>query len=216
MSEHEQHQHDHATDGSLWTAAFWDERYAGSPAVWSGNPNPRLVQQVAHLTPGTALDVGCGEGADAVWLAQQGWRVTGVDVSRVALERSAGHAADTGVEVRWEQVDVVAGEDLPSPYDLVSAQFLHPPPQVFDEVVGALGDAVAVGGTLLVVGHHPRDAELRPGADASLMMTPERIVAALDSTAWVVEVADVQAREQLVDGETTTVHDAVVRAVHRC
>ena len=74
-------------------AAEWDAMYAERDAVWSGEPNPHLVAEVAALTPGTALDVGCGEGADAVWLARQGWAVTAVDVSQVALERARGSGA---------------------------------------------------------------------------------------------------------------------------
>ncbi len=80
----------------MFTQEFWDERYAGSNRVWSGKPNQRLVEQVAGLTPGRAVDVGCGEGADVVWLAQQGWLATGVDVSQVALDRAAQHAEEAG------------------------------------------------------------------------------------------------------------------------
>src|SRR5690606_20979365 len=85
-----------AVDGS---GAGWDRRYAQRPQRWSGHPNATLVAEVADLAPGTALDVGCGEGADAVWLAQRGWRVTGLDVSAVALERAARAAQDAGVEI---------------------------------------------------------------------------------------------------------------------
>src|SRR3954471_21898208 len=83
------------------TAAEWDERYTGSPQIWSGNPNGALVAEVAALAPGRALDVGCGEGADAVWLATRGWRVTALDVSEVALDRAAQHARAAGVAVAW-------------------------------------------------------------------------------------------------------------------
>ena len=206
---------DHAVaDGSLWTAGFWDERYAASPTIWSGRPNQRLVEQAGGLARGTALDVGCGEGADAVWLAGQGWRTTGVDVSRVALERAAAHAADAGVEVEWAQVDVVAGEPLPAAYDLVSAHFLHPPADRLPHVLRALGEAVVVSGTLLLVGHHPRDlvARHQDSAMLPLMPTPEQVVDLLDPARWQVQVAETQSREQLVEGEPVTVHDTVVRA----
>ena len=75
----------------------WDARYSESDRVWSGRPNAALVREVRGLTPGRALDLGCGEGADVIWLAQQGWRVVGTDISRVALARAAEHAAAAGV-----------------------------------------------------------------------------------------------------------------------
>src|ERR1700712_6029321 len=86
--------------------AEWDKRYADRVQLWSGQPNGALVAEVAGLTPGRVLDVGCGEGADAVWLAQGGWDVTGLEVSGLALERGAGHARDAGVAVRWGHAGV--------------------------------------------------------------------------------------------------------------
>src|SRR5690349_24226678 len=85
---HQAHGHhgQHAPDEQIvYTQEFWDERYRSADRIWSGNPNPHLVTTVTGLPPGTALDVGCGEGADAVWLAEQGWQVTALDVSAVAL-----------------------------------------------------------------------------------------------------------------------------------
>src|ERR1039458_7951812 len=80
-------------DRVMFTEQFWDERYRSRDHLWSGQPNQRLVEEVAGAAPGHALDVGCGEGGDAIWLARQGWTVTGVDVSSVALQRAAAHAA---------------------------------------------------------------------------------------------------------------------------
>src|SRR5215213_10656781 len=85
----------------------WNERYAGSNQIWSGQPNQALVTEVFELPPGRALDVGCGEGADAVWLARRGWDVTGLDVSGVALDRARLHARDAGVVVRWVRAGLV-------------------------------------------------------------------------------------------------------------
>ncbi|MGH1565138.1 class I SAM-dependent methyltransferase [Mumia sp. DW29H23] len=134
---------------------FWEDRYRGSDRVWSGNPNPLLVREVAGLTPGRALDLGCGEGADAVWLATQGWTVTGVDIAQTALDRAAEHAADAGVADRtsWEQHEL--GSTFPEgAYDLVSAQFLQSPVALDqDGVLRRAAEAVAPGGTLLVVMH---------------------------------------------------------------
>ena len=103
------HGHQHAEDeaADMFEPPSWEERYAGEEKVWSGEPNPQLVAEVSALTPGTALDVGCGEGGDVIWLAQQGWRVTGADFSANGLARAARHAEEAGVADRtdWWQVD---------------------------------------------------------------------------------------------------------------
>jgi SAM-dependent methyltransferase len=136
-------------------ADFWETRYRGGDRIWSGRPNALLVREVTGLAPGTALDLGCGEGADAVWLAGLGWRVTGVDVSATALERAAGHAADAGVadRVDWQRHEL--GETFPEgAFDLVSAQFLQSPvPLDTQRVLRSAAAAVAPGGTLLLVMH---------------------------------------------------------------
>ena len=98
MSAHH-HGHQHGTaepeaSSAHWTAEFWDERYSSIPALWSGHVNAVVVTETEALSPGTALDVGCGEGGDALWLAGRGWQVEGVDVSQVALDRAARHAAE--------------------------------------------------------------------------------------------------------------------------
>jgi SAM-dependent methyltransferase len=213
---HERHEVDLAT---MYTQETWDARYAESERVWSGNPNPRLVEQVAGLTPGRALDVGCGEGADVVWLARQGWTATGVDVSEVALLKAAAHAEEAGVEhkVAWERLDVVAGDELPGDQDLVSVQFFHPPPALFDEIHERLGAAVRPGGHLLVVGHHPDDEStgVRRPHGPGLLFTPERVVAALDPAAWEVLVAETPTREHQGPDGPVTVTDTVVLARRR-
>ncbi|GAA3559709.1 class I SAM-dependent methyltransferase [Streptomyces osmaniensis] len=139
----------------LTAAEFWEARYRDGGRLWSGRPNKLLVREASDLTPGSALDLGCGEGADAVWLASRGWRVTGVDISRTALERAAGHAVEAGVGERavWERH--VLGETFPEgSFDLVNAQFLQSPVE-FDQrsVLRQAAQAVAPGGTLLIVMH---------------------------------------------------------------
>ena len=143
-----------------FTQEFWDEKYAASERIWSGLPNQPLVDEAASLTPGTALDVGCGEGADVVWLAERGWRATGADVSVVALEKAGRHAGEAGVADRteWVHVDLVAGDPLPGGADLVSAMYLHVPDEHFDRVYAAIAASVRPGGTLIVAGHHPASA----------------------------------------------------------
>ncbi|HEX2895459.1 MAG TPA: methyltransferase domain-containing protein [Marmoricola sp.] len=215
------HHGDHDADVSqMFTQETWDARYAESDRIWSGRPNPRLVEQVSAVTPGRALDIGAGEGADAVWLASQGWEVTAVDISEVALSRAAAHAAEAGVADRVTTLhqDVLGDDPLPGDADLVSAQFLHPPVERFDAIMQHLGEAVRPGGLLLIVGHHPEDVTsgVRSGhGHPELLFTPDRVVAALPAEAWDVRVAEAQPRT--VDGPDgpVTVTDTVVLAARR-
>ena len=207
------------------TAEFWDERYAGSDRVWSGRPNTRLVEQVSDLDPGTALDVACGEGADAIWLAQQGWQVTAVDVSEVALGRVAAHAEQAGVEerLRLGLYDALAD---PRPaghhvFDLVTVSFLHVPLPDFDRIYRGIARAVAPGGRLLVTAHHPHDVETgaRSHHGPDLLFEPERVLGALGAedpgSPWDVEVAETPVREQQGPDGPMTVRDTVVRLRRR-
>jgi SAM-dependent methyltransferase len=134
---------------------FWEDHYGAAERVWSGRANATLVEVVQDLPPGTALDLGCGEGGDAVWLALRGWQVTAVDVSRTALERTGRHAAEAGVadRVRTERHEL--GRSFPDgTYDLVSAAFLHSPVELpREDVMRQAGAAVAPGGRLVVLGH---------------------------------------------------------------
>jgi SAM-dependent methyltransferase len=152
--------HEYAPDITVhFTREFWDERYRSAEQLWSGQPNAQLVAQTAGLTPGDALDVGCGEGADAIWLASQGWTVTATDISAVALERAAAHAAERGDEVAdrisWRQADLFSWDPGAQQYDLVSAQFMYLPEAELKSLHRRLAAAVRPGGTLLIVLHHP-------------------------------------------------------------
>lgn len=200
----------------MWTAEFWDERYASSDKIWSGQPNRRLVEQTADLVPGTALDVGAGEGADAIWLAQRGWSVTGIDLSQVALDRATTHAAAAGVSATFRQHDVLL-DPVVGGFDLVTAHFMHVLRPAFDPLYVALAAAVRPGGTLLVVGHHPHDVEsgVRTHHGDDLLFDADRVTALLDPADWDVLVADAQSRPQVIDGEERTVTDTVVRAVRK-
>lgn len=202
-------------------AAFWDERYQSAPAVWSGRANPRLIEHVTDLTPGHALDVGSGEGADALWLAQHGWNVTGIDVSAVALDRAAEHLAaagdETSARVSWHQADLLAWSPAPSSYDLISAQFMHLPPEQLATVHQHLAAAVRPGGTLLIVGHHPsdKDAGFERPRIADMLFEPDAVTAVLYG-GWDIVVAEAVPREAThTDGTPATIHDTVVRARRR-
>lgn len=202
-----------------FTEEFWDERYGSTDRVWSGRPNAALVAEAAGLPPGTALDVGCGEGADAIWLAGQGWRVTAVDVSGVALERAAAHTPPELVaRIDWQRVDLREWEPDGSGYDLVSAQFvLHFPASLHaerDRLFARLASAVAPGGQLVVVGHSVRDmgTSIPRPPDTSLFFTAEDLAAQLDPDDWTIRTTDTRPRPWKHDGRDVLLHDAVLRA----
>ncbi len=213
-------------------AEFWDERYRSSHKLWSGHPNPQLVTEAAGLAPGTALDAGCGEGADAIWLARRGWQVTGADLSSVALERAAARAAEAGPQIAgritWRRADLLAQSQgagaagqavlAPGSYDLISAQFLHFPAAPRAALIRALAGAVAPGGTLLFVGHDPSDLQTtvpRP-PDPGLFATAAELAAVLDPAGW--EIISSAARPREVtdpEGRPATIRDAVLAARRR-
>jgi len=202
--------------------AFWDQRYQSSSTIWSGRANPQLVAEAADLPPGVALDVGCGEGADAIWLAEHGWRVTAADLSTIALERGAAHALEVSTHVSqritWLHADLTEWVPAAASFGLVSAQFIHLPKDQRELLYRRLAEAVAPGGTLLVVGHHPSDlgtAIPRPPVPG-LFFTASDVSASLDSEKWVTLVDETRARTTLdPDGLTATIHDAVLRAQRR-
>jgi thioredoxin reductase/SAM-dependent methyltransferase len=200
----------------------WEERYRARPTVWSGRPNAQLVAEASDLTPGRALDAGCGEGGDAIWLAERGWHVTAVDVSTVALQRAAARADAAAGElagsVDWVHADLRREPLGEGRYDLVSAQFMHLPPDQWRDLFARLAAAVAPGGTLLVVGHHPSD--LRTSAHRmhfpDMMFTAERLVASLDPDRWRIVAAETRPRQALdPEGRDVTIHDAVLVARRR-
>jgi SAM-dependent methyltransferase len=197
----------------------FEERYRATDALWSGRPNQQLVREAADLPPGTALDVGCGEGADAVWLAQRGWHVTAVDFATTALQRGAAGAAAAGEEVAgriaWVHADVTQWAPEPGSFDLVSAQFMHLPTEPRRALFARLADAVRTGGQLLLVGHDFSDIEAgahRP-PEPERFFTADEVAAALDPEVWEILVAEARPRPAAVhEGHHITVHDAVVRA----
>ncbi|MBP0459040.1 methyltransferase domain-containing protein [Streptomyces montanisoli] len=194
---------------------FWDARYRRSERIWSGDPNTELVKEVAGLTPGRALDLGCGEGADAVWLAGRGWEVTAVDISPVALERARAHAVDAGVADRidWRTADLGAGFPAGT-FDLVSAQFLHSPGEMDREkVLRSAAAAVAPGGVLLVAGHSG-GAPWEPGHADLVLPTPAEVVASLrlpDGEWEVLRCEDHERVQQAPDGTRMVRTDNTVK-----
>jgi len=190
----------------------WDERYAGQELVWSAEPNRFLVAEIEALPPGRALDLACGEGRNAVWLAEQGWTVTGVDFSQVGLDKARRLADARGVSVQWERADVTAYTPAPTSFDLVIVMYLHLPAPARSAAIGHAAGAVASGGTLLVVGHDSTNPTAGWGgpSDAAVLYAAEDIVADLDGFE-ILKAEPVRRPVQTDDGERLAI-DALVRA----
>jgi SAM-dependent methyltransferase len=213
------HDHEQVDVEAMFSQEFWDARYSAASALWSGQPNPRLVENVADRTPGAALDAGAGEGADAIWLATRRWQVTAVDVSPVALERAARHAEAAGNQVaariRWQPADLRSWTPPAQQFDLVTAHYLHLPSSLRTSTHRRLAAAVRPGGMLLIVGHHPSDLQTnvaRPNVP-DLFFTGEEEAAALDPQDWTVVVSAPERQALDRDGRPATVSDAVLRAI---
>ena len=160
------------------SAQAWDERYAAREFVWSAEPNRFVASELADGPPhpgATALDLACGEGRNAVWLAEQGWAATGVDFSEVGLEKGRTLARARGVEVDWRLADVREWRPHQR-FDLVLVAYLHLPEEELAPALGAAADAVAEGGELLAVGHHVENLEHGHGGppDPALLWDPAR------------------------------------------
>lgn len=203
--------------------AEWDERYAESDRVWSGVPNGALIAEVAGMPPGQVLDVGCGEGADAIWLAQQGWTVTAVDVSDVALTRARAHAAAADVDVALVHSGLLDAGLKPVSFDLVAA--LYPALRHTDEhdTEGILFDLVAPGGTLLFVhhalDHHHHDHE-GEGEEGAKRYDPADYVGVDDmrrrlGSDWMIDADEERDRSITGGGGARHVRDLVLRARRR-
>ncbi|WP_341952089.1 class I SAM-dependent methyltransferase [Salinibacterium sp. TMP30] len=197
---------------------FWEDRYAAKSLSWSGNPNPVLVTEATGLTPGRALDIGCGEGADALWLAQQGWQVTGVDIATNALDKARAHAecVDPAAAARidWQQHDVTMWAPEPRSFDLVSVQFMHLSKPIIATLFRSLAAAVAPRGTLLIVGHDASDTD--EGSHnrahlAELMYSADDVLDVIKDEMLRIEIAEPRSRHVTSAEGVEIVHDVVVK-----
>jgi len=131
---------------------YWDERYSGTALVWTAEANRFVVQECSDLPPGSALDLACGEGRNAVWLAGRGWSVTGVDWSGVGLTKGAKLAAAVDTAVDWVHADVLTWTP-PTTYDLVLLAYLQVGAADRQLAMNVAAAATAPGGSVLVVAH---------------------------------------------------------------
>lgn len=208
-------------------AEYWESRYAAAESIWSGRVNRTLKDAVEPLAPGRALELGCGEGGDALWLASRGWTVTAVDISATATERGARAASSAGIpddRIRWVAHDLTTwtGED-DAAYDLVTASFLQSPlPLDRAAILRRAASWIAIGGRLVLVSHaapppwsalaHARQGAHDHGHDL-LFPTPDEEVAALGlpDDQWTVVVAEVRQREATgPEGESAVLDDSLV------
>jgi SAM-dependent methyltransferase len=188
----------------------WDAKYASPDHVWGTEPNRFLAAALADVEPGPtgrALDLACGEGRNAVWLAGRGFRVTAVDWSEVALDKGRRLAADQGVEVEWVCADVVAEYTPPAAaFDLVAVLYLQIPGDERRRVLAGAAAAVAPGGQLLAIGHHRRTTGISGPTDPALQWVPAEIAAE------VAPLTVVEAGERIRPIDAGEAMDVIVRA----
>ena len=190
----------------------WDERYGAGELVWGAGPNRFLVDEVTDLRPGTALDVACGEGRNAIWLASVGWQVVGVDFSPVGLEKARRLATQQGVTVDWVQADLTTWEP-PCTYDLVAVMYLHLPRDLRHNVLARMARAVAPGGTLLVVAHDLSNLSEGFGGpqDPAVLYGPDDVLGDVGSLLMIERAGRVRRPVTTPEGEAIAI-DVLVRA----
>jgi SAM-dependent methyltransferase len=211
-------------------ADAWDERYAASELVWSAEPNQFVAAELAALRPGRALDLACGEGRNALWLADRGWQVTAVDFSAVALDKARrlheSRPGAAGLAVEWVRADALTFDPGRTPYDLVVLAYLQLTVDERRTAVRRAFLALRPGGTFFLVAHDATNLTEGTGGptDASVLFTAEEVLADLDGERFEVERAERVARvvpataaatdqhKHRGDG-TRTAWDALVRVV---
>jgi len=192
--------------------AAWDQRYSGPGLVWGAGPNRFVADELTALPPGRAIDLGTGEGRNAIWLAERRWLVTAVDFSAGGLARAGRLAAERGVSVNWVHADLLAWQPESDGYDLVLIAYLHLPSAELARVFRAAAAAVAPGGTLLAVGHDRENIARGHGGpqDPDRLYAPAAVIAELGGLG--IRRADRVLRPVLTpEGERTAI-DTLVRA----
>ena len=200
-------------DDPIFGSQWWEQHYR-EQAPGPATPSPYLVAELTGRSPGTALDAGCGTGADAVWLAQEGWLVTAVDISPTVVGRAerlaAEQAPDLAARISWLVADLTDWEP-PAPYDLVVSQYVHPDVP-FPVFVERLAQCVAPGGRLFVVGHDHADSHSAAHAPEPASIGPDAVTSVLSADLWHVDVAETRTRPVSHGAAEETMYDVVVVA----
>jgi SAM-dependent methyltransferase len=195
----------------------WDRRYAGREFVWTSEPNRFLVEEAASLTPARALDLACGEGRNAVWLAERGWQVTGVDFSLAGIEKARQLEDARDVHVEWVIADLLDYRPNAQGFDLVIVFYLQIPVEQRTPILRAAADAVAAGGTFLLVGHDSSNIDEGHGGpqDPAVLYTAGDVVSDLEDAGLDIERAEKVRRPVETSDGTRVALDALVRASRR-
>ncbi len=203
--------------------ARWDKRYAAKELVWSAAPNQMFAQEVADLAPGRALDVGCGEGRNALWLAERGWQVTAIDFSSVAIDKAKRIAALRGLQVQWRVDDVSQCVITPGSFDLVAVLYLHTSAEDRSRWLANLSQALCSGGTFIYLGHDPSNIDHGAGGPQDPAVLPGVDIVCDALLGFEVVRAEVVERTVASEPGHGTVGDVsrvaldtYVRAVKRC
>lgn len=188
----------------------WDQRYREKELVWSAGPNQFLVHEVSGMAVGRALDLACGEGRNAIWLAEEGWKVVASDYSPVAIEKAKARASDLGLDIDFKISDAAA--QVSGTFDLVALFYLHVPRRENQAVLANACAALGPGGTLLYVGHDARNIKEGIGGpqDPSILYGPTEIAALLPTLK--IERAETITRAVQRDDKTYQALDLLVRA----
>ena len=195
-------------------SASWDRRYEGRDLVWTAEPNRFLVAETETLAPGRAIDLACGEGRNAVWLAEHGWQAVGADFSEVGLQKARELANARGVSVEWVAADLLEYRPEPQAFDLVLVFYLQVPAGERQPILRAAADAVAPAGTFLLVAHDSTNLQHGHGGppNPAVLYTADDVVDDLDGAGLQIERAErVERPVQTPDGERVAL-DALVRA----
>ena len=195
-------------------SASWDRRYEGRELVWTAEPNPFLVAETETLVPGRVIDLACGEGRNAIWLAERGWQAVGADFSEVGLRKARELAKRRGVNVEWVAADLLDYRPDPRAFDLVLVFYLQLSATERRPILRAAAEAVAPNGTFLLVAHDSSNLQHGHGGpqDPAVLYTADDVVDDLADAGLQVERAErVERQVQTPDGERIAL-DALLRA----